>query len=170
MEIAGGENMGKNQPEIIRQRLKSLHDRGVFSSLSETSARGDKFVFRFQWLLGREFVLEVNTKKQQLVMRDLLPTVEYRSFIDRDLRGWVAQKNSTKSDGHSCMDACKADVFYANRKQSVSLFLSVQNNKSQGQELNDGLKLMFGLVNELFTRIGLQHTDYLHQQLGFPEE
>ena len=157
--------MKKNQPETIFRRLKLLHERGVFSYLDETSGRDDKLVFRFQWLLKREFVLEVNANKSQLVMRDLLPMVEYRSFLDRDLRAWVSQKNNPKSSDHQDAESSKTEVSYANRKQSVSLFFTAHNNA-----LSDGLSLLFTVVNELFIHLGMQHTDYLHQQLGVPEE
>lgn len=138
------------QADIIRQRIQGLHERGVFRHVEESAANSGKIIFQFHWLLDQTFSLEFNPVKKQLRINNLLPNVTNRSFMDKDLRQLIADEHN---------------LIYQNRKRSVSLLFPMQEKK-----IGESLTLLFGVINALFTHIGLYHTDYLHQQLGIPEE
>ena len=148
--------------EIVRERIKSLVDRGVFNGCEETFDRSGKLCIRFRWLLGREFLLEYDPEKQRLTAKDIFPTIKHRSFIDNDLRKFIASSNYPD---HRRIDREKSALTYTNKKQQISLVMTIYDD-----HLSYGVGALLNIINELFKQIGLYHTGYLHQQLGVPEE
>ena len=141
-----------------------LADRGVFQGWSESSARG-RTSFRFRWLLGHEFNLVADPEKGELVLRDLLPGVEHRSFIDSDLRRFVANRIDPALPPHRRLDADRVTVTYTNRRQNVSLVMRVL-----AADYEYASRALLGLANDLFTHLQLNHVDYLVRSFGLPEE
>jgi len=147
---------------IFRQRIQNLVDRGVFSGCEESVDRSGKMVMRFHWLLGREFLLEFDAKRQLITAKNMLPAIKYRSPIDNALRKFIAGHELPE---HRRIDHDKSTLSYTNRKQSVSLVMRVYDD-----HLLYGIGALLNIINEIFKQIGLCHTHYLHQQLGVPEE
>ncbi len=157
--------MVAEQTEVISKRIKGLADRGVFQGCEKSVGRGGRLLIRFRWLLGREFSIGFDPEGQKITMKNVLPNIENRSYIDRDLRKFIAKKSEGNSAAHRHVDANKSELTYKNRKQNISLVMMVHDNQT-----TYGLTSLLNVVNELISHIGLYHTDYLHQQLGVPEE
>ena len=66
--------------EITRQTLAKYAQQGLLQGFREISGTRGKTTFCFRWLLGHEFTLVVNANKNQLVMPNLLPHIDNRSY------------------------------------------------------------------------------------------
>lgn len=155
----------RSPAEVVGRRLKAYSDRGVFQGWRETCGRSDTTVFRFRWLLGSEFSLIVDPGKHQIVVKDLLPAVVYRSFMDSDLRRFVADRTDSRHPPHRRVASDVVRLTYTNRKQSVSLVAEVEENQYE-----TAIKAVLTLLNDLFAHLNLYHIDYLHRNFGVPEE
>ena len=152
--------------DVIRQRIGDLSDRGVFRGWSEEAGgRSAKTTFRFRWLLDNEFVLIVDPTKQELTAKNLLPSIENRSFIDSDLRRFIAARTDAKLPAHRRLISDFVRLTYTNRKQNVSLVM-----KSEADQHEYAIKALLGTLNDLFAYLHLNHIDYLHRHFGVPEE
>ena len=151
--------------DVIRKRLRDYADRGVFQGWSETDGRLGKKTFRFRWLLGSEFRVVVDPKKHELVAKNLLPAIDNRSFIDSDLRRFIADRTDTKLPAHRRIDTKLITISYTNRKQNVSLVVQTQENQYEY-----AIKTLLSTLNDLFAYLHLYHIDYLHRNFGVPEE
>ena len=151
--------------EVIRQRIAALCERGVLRGFSETQSAAGKVLFRFRWLMGREFCLEYCPAKQLLRMKDILPAIEYRSFMDRDLRQFVAHRSAAELPEHRRRHADKVSLSYRNRKQQVSL----EMRAGKGHQAY-AINALLSVVNELFRHLNLYHVPYLNRHFDLPEE
>ena len=157
--------MAKPAVDTIRQRIKHYSQRGVFQGFGESKSRRGKTTFSFRWLLGHQFSLTLDPEKHQLVVVDLLPSIANRSFIDADLRRFIAARTDPKLPLHRRLDTARATLVYSNRKQHVSLVMSVEDN-----QYDYAVKSLLTTLNDLFTHLHLYHIDYLQRFFGVPEE
>jgi len=151
--------------ETVRERLKKYSEQGVFQGLREIESRSGRVTFSFRWLLGNEFSFVVVPKNQEIVARDLLPAIDNRGFVDRDLRRFVAGRTDLRLPEHRRLDADRVSLIYRNRKQTVSLVMRVQEGA-----YDYAVKALLGALNDLFTHLHLYHVDYLQRNFGVPEE
>ena len=151
--------------DVVRQRLRGYANQGVFQGLSESRGRLGKTTFSFRWLLGHDFSLVLDPKKGELVAKNLLPSIENHSFIDSDLRRFVANRIDTKLPRHRRLDADLVTLTYTNRKQSVSLVMRADENQTEY-----AIKALLRTLNDLFAYLPLYHIDYLHRNFAVPEE
>jgi len=151
--------------DIIRQRIKHYSNRGVLQGFSESQNRRGKTTFRSRWLLGHEFSLSLDSAKGELVVRNLLPAIGNRRFIDLDLRKFITARTDTKLPAHRRLDAARVTLIYTNRKQHVSLVMSPQED-----QYAYAIKTLFTILNDLFAYLHLYHIDYLHRKFRVPEE
>jgi hypothetical protein len=149
----------------VRQRIKALADRGVLQGWSESAERRGRTSYRFRWLLGAEFNLVADPAKGELVVRNLLPAIRHRSFIDSDLRRFVAALSDSALPAHRRVDGARVSLTYANRKQHVSLIMRI----GPGDD-SYAAEVLFRLLNDLFSYLQLNHYDYLVANFGLPDE
>lgn len=157
--------MSKSHIDSVRSKLKSYSDRGVFRGFSETEGRTGKTVFKFTWLLDRGFALLCDPKKHTLTLRNLLPHIPNRSDMDQDLRAFVAGRTSDDLPAHRRVDPKRADLSYTNRKENVSLTLTVKKN-----QYSYGVAKLLNTTNELFGHLHMAHIPYLWKHFEVPEE
>lgn len=151
--------------DTLRQRIKHYSDRGVLQGFSESQNRRGKTTFKFRWLLGHEFSLTLDPAKGELKVSNLLPCIVNRSFIDLDLRKFIAARTDTKLPTHRRLDAARATLIYTNRRHYVSLVMSPQKD-----QYAYAIKTLFTILNDLFAYLHLYHIDYLQRNFGVPEE
>ena len=158
--------MASTTKQLLSGRMVSLVDRGVFRGYSESSASNGSQLFTFHWIHGQSFSLQFNPVKQRLTMKNILPNIEYRSFLDTKLRRWFANDSSFDYLGESVDGNDKAlPIKYTNRKNNVSLAVEIYHDKPV-----DMLNFLLRVINELFIYLNLSHVDYLHRNFGLPEE
>ena len=81
---------------MVRARLQGYADRGVFRGFSEQAPTGGRHRFRFSWLGSRPLALGYAPETGTFVFRNLLPNVQARSPLYRDLQAFVAGRASPK--------------------------------------------------------------------------
>jgi hypothetical protein len=98
-------------------------------------------------------------------VRNVLPAIEHRSFLDSDLRLFVAGCADESRPQHRRVDPNRGVLSYRNRKSSASLVLEVADGDTEY-----ALKALFTVLNDLFAHLHLNHIDYLHRNFAVPEE
>ena len=157
--------MSSEAYDVVRQRLIGFSNKGIFKGLRETQGRLGKVTFSFRWLLDSEFSLVLDPKKQQLVVSDLLPAIEHRSFIDSDLRRFIAGRTDTNLPAHRRLDTDLVTLVYSNRNQNVSLVMRTGTGQYEY-----AIKALLTTLNDLFAHLHLNHVEYLQRHFGVPEE
>lgn len=157
--------MRKSAVDIVRQRIKHYSDRGVFQGYVESDLARGKTVFTFRWLLGHEYSLVLDPLKQQLVMKNLLPCIDNRSFMDSDLRRFASNRFDPSLPKHRRLDKNRVSLSYTNRKRSVSLIMS-----TPGKHYEYAVNSLLVTLNDLFSYLHLYHIDYLQRSFGVAEE
>lgn len=157
--------MPRTDVEYIRQRILDYTDRGTFAGCREQSLRGGTVAFTFRWLLSADFQLRVNPTKGELVCVDVLPQVPQRSYLDREIRRYIASRSDAELPVHRRMDPDKVSLKFRNRAGDGTLSMSLLSEDSAY-----ALKALFTLLNDLFAWLQLYHIDYLQQNFGVPEE
>ena len=153
------------EADYIRIRLKHYAERGIFAGVREHSARHQKFGYSFQWLLGAELSLVWDNSKREILFADLLPKVDYPSFLDREIRRFTAERSSGELPDHRRIDPEKASIRYSNRGGDGQIVMRL----TEGDAVY-GLKATLTFVNDLFSWLHLYHINYLHREFGVPEE
>ena len=151
--------------DIVRARVKHYADRGVFQGYVESDVGRGKTAFTFRWLHGHEYLLVFDPQKQQLMMKNLLPDIENRSFIDSDLRRFASNRFDRALPKHRRLDKDKVSLSYTNRKQNVSLIML-----TPGKHYEYAVNALLSTLNDLFSYLHLYHIDYLHRSFGVAEE
>lgn len=157
--------MPKTHTNIVREKLKAYSDRGVFRGFNESAGRGGKTTFKFTWLLDREFTLIFNPDKSTLTLKNILPHVPNRSFMDEDLRAFVQSRNAKELPAHRRINPKQAELTYSNRKENVSLTLTVKTN-----QYGPAVAKLLNTVNALFGHLHMAHLPYLWEHFEVPEE
>lgn len=151
--------------DVIRSRLRDYANQGVFQGLSEAQGRRGKTTFSFRWLLGYEFSLVLDPEKNELVVKNVLPSIDNHSFIDSDLRRFITGRTDTKLPRHRRLDADLVTLTYTNRKRNVSLVMRADDNQTEY-----AINVLLRTLNDLFAYLHLYHIDYLHRNFAVPEE
>lgn len=157
--------MAKSHLDIVHQKLKTYADRGVFRSFDVGATKGSKTEFRFVWLEDAQMKLVFDHTKGSLQLKNLLPNIESRSFLDNDLRAFIKKRADAALAAHRRVDPKRATLHYTNRKQSVSLTLSVLNN-----QYAYGVTKLLNMTNETFGHLHMNHVQYLWENFDVPQE
>lgn len=157
--------MAVSHLNTVRKKLRAYADRGVFRGFAELDRPGSKTEFQFIWLEDHRFTLIVDHEKGTLQLKNLLPAVELRSFLDEDLRGFVKGRTDTGLPAHRRVDPKRAELTYANRKSNVTLTMHVLKN-----QYSYGVTKLLNTTNELFGFLHMRHPPYLWEHFGVPEE
>jgi hypothetical protein len=151
-----------NKPlSVIRERLQSYADRGVFRGFSEVK-RGH---FSFVWLMQREMELKADTSKHLLRFDRILPGLPARSAMYSELRSFIKGRHDRELPEHRRIDRRRAEVSCANRAGFVSISLKVKNN-----HYDYGVNRIVNLVHELFVHLRDVYPEYLVENFDAPQE
>jgi hypothetical protein len=140
---------------LVRQTLESYATRGIFRAYGAQLSAREGSRFSFQWHANATFTLVYAPSRRELTFRDLLPGVEGRSRMYRDLRAFVTSRTAPTLPEHRRIDPRKARVAVRNRHGRVSLVVSLR-----GPHLEYGVRKAVNLVHEVFV-------DFLRNPLYF---
>ena len=157
--------MNSRVDDLINARIKALYERGVFQGFSHGQLMAGKKIFRFRWLMGKEFILEYDSLKGVIKVKDLLPNVENSSLIDKELRAFIAGRASESLPAHRRVNLDRVTLIYTNRKQLVSLTAQVN-----GDQYDYAITRLLRVISDLFSYMRLYHVSYLYQHFDLPEE
>jgi hypothetical protein len=145
----------------VRKILEAYADRGVFSGFNE--ARNGRF--RFVWVLRQPMELNVDTTKQVLNFRQLLPGIPLGSPLYADVKSFLEQRHDATLPAHRRVDPKRAALLCTNRNGRVSISLRVKNN-----QYAYGTNRIVNIVHELFQHLRDAYPDYLAENFGAPQE
>ena len=130
----------------VRAILQHYATRGAFRSFAELPARGRRAAFRFNWFRDVPFTITFDPATRTLTYVDLLPDVPGRSPMDRDLRRFVASRESPALLDHRRLDRRRIDVTIRNRGARVSIAFRLK-----AAHVEYGVRKSVNLVHEIFT-------------------
>lgn len=147
--------------ETVRESLRSYADRGIFKGYSE----GAGGRFRFTWLTGHEMELVVDTTRNVLRFRSVLPGIPARSPLYADLKRFVGHRKDPLIPEHRRIDPSRAETTLHNRLGNVSISMSVRK-----KQYAYGVNRLINLVHEIFVHLRQSYPDYLMENFDVPEE
>jgi hypothetical protein len=153
--------MSKNLLNTVRQNLQAYADRGIFRGFSEVKSGH----FSFIWLVRHEMELRVDTAKQVLRFKQLLPGIPADSMMYAELKDFIQRRHDGALPEHRRIDRRRAEVSCANRGGYVSVSLKVKNN-----QYAYGVNRIVNLVHELFLHLRESYPEYLVENFDVPQE
>ena len=153
--------MAKGCLNVVRERLQTYADRGVFRGFSEVKSGH----FEFVWLIRHQMELSVDPVKHVLRFKQLLPGIPASFGAVRELKGFIRDRHASSLPSHRRVDRRRAEVSCSNRRGYVSVSLTVKNN-----QYAYGVKRIVNLVHELFLYLRDAHPEYLAENFDVPQE
>jgi len=151
-----------NKPlNIVRESLQTYADRGVFRGFSEIK-NGH---FQFVWVINHRMELSVDTAKNELRFKRLLPNVPAKSPLYAELKSFIERRHDRELPEHRRIDRKRAEVSCANRGGFVSVSLKVKNN-----QYAYGVNRIVNLAHELFLHLRERRPEYLTENFDVPQE
>lgn len=151
--------------DVVRKGLQVYADRGILRGLDENETRNGKHSFKFVWLGDRPLDFDIDTVKETLTFKHLLPNVPPASALYSDLKRFLKTKCDGNLPKHRRIDSKRAEVVWANRASKVSIALKVRNN-----QYAYGLNRLVNLVHEIFVQLNDSHPDYMCENFDVPQE
>jgi hypothetical protein len=153
--------MAKSSLNVVRENLQAYAERGVFRGFSEVKTGQFKFV----WLIPQQMELIVDTSRQVLRFKQLLPGIPANSPLYAELKRFIQQRHDRQLPAHRRIELRRAEVKCSNRGGLVSLSLKVKNN-----QYAYGVNRIVNLVHELFVHLRDAYPDYLVENFDIPQE
>lgn len=150
---------------MVRERLQSYADRGVFRGFSEQPPIAGRHRFRFSWLGTQPLLLGYTPTTGTFVFRNLLPNVTARSSLHRDLQTFVDGRASPRLPAHRRVDRRRARVRCRLSRRAVSLKLVATRNHHEY-----GVTRVVNLVHELFVYLHAYFPEYMWENFDVREE
>jgi hypothetical protein len=153
--------MTKSSLNVVRENLQSYAERGVFRGFSEVKTGQFKFV----WLIPQQMELIVDTSRQVLRFKQLLPGIPANSPLYAELKSFIRHRHDRQLPAHRRIELRRAEVSCSNRGGFVSLSLKVKNN-----QYAYGVNRIVNLAHELFVHLRDAYPDYLVENFDVPQE
>ncbi|HIE93982.1 MAG TPA: hypothetical protein EYQ83_14370 [Acidobacteria bacterium] len=150
---------------VVRERLQTYADRGVFRGFSEQAPRGGRHRFRFSWLGVRTLSLDYTPKTGTFLFRNLLPGIPARSSLARDLQGFVAGRASPRLPPHRRVDRRRARIGCVPSRGAVSVELVATRNHHEY-----GVNRVVNLAHEIFLYLHTYQPEYMWKHFDAPQE
>ena len=151
--------------DVVRKVLQVYADRGILRGLDESKTRNGKQSFKFVWFGVRPLDLDIDTVKETITFKHLLPNVPPTSALYSDLKRFLKNRCEGDLPKHRRIDSKRAEVVWANRASTVSIALKVRNN-----QYAYGLNRLVNLVHEIFVQLNDSHPDYMCENFDVPQE
>ncbi|HJO12472.1 MAG: hypothetical protein QGG67_20525 [Gammaproteobacteria bacterium] len=153
--------------KAVRTELQGYADRGIFQKFAVRDAGGGVVEFCFNWLAEAPFYLRLNTNKPELELKDVLPSVPFRSEMDKALRKFIVSRSDEALPDHRRLDASRFDFTCRNRQGKLSIRI--------GFAPHDGpaaAKTAINLLHEIFNNFLLEgpYQNYMVEVFNVPEE
>jgi hypothetical protein len=115
--------------------------------------------------MRHQMELSVDTGKNVLRFKQLLPGIPVGSALYTELKGFIKERHASSLPSHRRVDRRRAEVSCSNRRGFVSVSLTVKNN-----QYAYGVKRIVNLVHELFLHLRNAHPEYLAENFDVPQE
>ena len=152
----------------VNSELQNYADRGIFQNFSvKEAANGNSAEFRFHWLAESAFHLSLNAEKGQLELKDVLPSVPFRSSMDKAFRIFLIERCGQSVPEHRRLDRDRFSFSCRNRRQKLSIIIGFSQGDSAAVA-----KTAINLLHEIFNNFLMEgpYQNYMVEVFNVPEE
>jgi len=152
----------------VKSELQGYADRGIFRNLTVSqSARGEAVDFCFNWLTDSPFILRLKPGKPELELKDVLPSVPFRSEMDRDFRHFLKARSDESVVTHRRLDNARFSFSCRNRNEKLSVLIGFDN-----EDANAVARTAVNLLHEIFNNFLVEgpYQNYMVEVFNVPEE
>ena len=143
--------------------LQGYAEKAVFRGFSAHPKRGGQAVYKMAWHYDRPFELLLDVPGRTLTFPHILPAVPMRSPMYRELKAFVAARQSDEMPAHRRVDRAKARFKLANERGVVSIALAVKDG-----DFEYAARKLVQVVHEIFVAFLIDgpYFDYTVEHLG----
>ena len=154
--------------DAVKAELQSYADRGIFRNFTVSqSVRGEALDFRFNWLTESPFQLRLKPRKHELELKDVLPSVPFRSEMDRDFRQFLRARSDEGVIAHRRLDSSRFSFSCRNRNENLSVLIGFNS-----EDANAVTRTAVNLLHEIFNNFLVEgpYQNYMVEVFHVPEE
>ena len=152
----------------VRARLDHYAGRGAFRAFAELpngrGSSGPRVAWRVRWHRDQPIEFVVDGRQRTLTLKNILPGVDRKSALDKNLRAFVTAQTGSKVPPHRRIGTSRDAVRITNRGGNVSIALKA-NAGADSQTLTDRAVLLGHQIYAVFLREG-GYDEYLVEALG----
>jgi hypothetical protein len=151
----------------VKSELQGYADRGIFQNFSAPVPKAGSAEFRFNWLAENPFSIRLNMEKCELELRNILPSIPFRSSMDKDFREFLTARSDESIPVHRRLDSERFDFQCKNRQENLSVTIGF-NSRDAG----DAAKASINLLHEIFNNFLIEgpYQNYMVEVFNVPEE
>ena len=151
----------------VKSSLQGYADRGIFQNFSALTPNESNAEFRFHWLTEKPFYIGLNTDKCELELKNVLPSIPFRSFMDKDFRGFLSSRCNKSIPAHRRLDNERFVFQCKNRQGNVSVIIGFNSDDAE-----DAAKTSINLLLEIFNNFLAEgpYQNYMVEVFNIPEE
>ena len=131
--------------DVFRSELQTYADRGIFQNLSCNNIENKVSEFKFHWMTDKQFSMRLNVIKHQLELRNILPSVPYRSDMDNAFREFLLSRCAEEIPVHRRLDGKRLTIKAKNKNGDVSVLIGFSEFDSRL-----AVKTSINLLHEIF--------------------
>ena len=153
--------------EVFSSELQAYADRGIFQNLS-CNILGEKISeFKFHWMTDKQFTLRLNVIKHELELRNILPSVPFRSDMDSAFREFIISRCAQEIPIHRRLDGERLNIKAKNKNGNVSVLIGFSESDSCL-----AVKTSINLLHEIFNNFLMEgpYQNYMVEVFNLPEE
>ena len=153
--------------DVFRSELQTYADRGIFQNLSCNNIENKVSEFKFHWMTDKQFSLRLNVIKHQLELRNILPSVHYRSDMDNAFREFLLSRCAGEIPAHRRLDGKRLTIKARNKNGDVSVLIGFSEFDSRL-----AVKTSINLLHEIFNNFLVEgpYQNYMVEVFNLPEE
>ena len=153
--------------DVFRSELQTYADRGIFQNLSCNNIENKVSEFKFHWMTDKQFSLRLNVIKHQLELKNILPSVPYRSDMDNAFREFLLSRCAEEIPFHRRLDGKRLTIKAKNKNGDVSVLIGFSEFDSRL-----AVKTSINLLHEIFNNFLVEgpYQNYMVEMFNLPEE
>ena len=150
----------------VTELLQGYADRGIFRRFQVLRKGPAAAAYRFVWLKDAVFTLRIDVNSGVVRFADVLPAIDYRSYMDRQLRAFLKDRTSGNVPEHRRVGHDLGELKCTNTNGSISIQLRVKDDQWER-----ATRAAVNLVGDVFHNFlsGPYH-EYLVKHFQTPEE
>ena len=153
--------------DVFKSELQTYADRGIFQNLSCNNIENKVSEFKLHWMTDKQFTLRLNVVKHQLELRNILPSVPYRSDMDNAFREFLLSRCAEEIPVHRRLDGKRLTIKAKNKNGDVSVLIGFSEFDSRL-----AVKTSINLLHEIFNNFLVEgpYQNYMVEVFNLPEE
>lgn len=155
--------MSPRHVDIVRKKLLSFADRGVFRNFREVGSKGPKTVFVFNWLERRPLIFIYDDAKKTVQFKNCLPNAD--DDVSAHVRNFVRSRTDKALPAHRRIDPSRAEARLVRRAGDASLVVQINRN-----QVAYGVSRLLNLLNEVFVQLHSEFFEYMVREFDVSQD